>query len=149
MNDSPKKAPNPERKAARQRLLWPLIIIVAFTIIRMVQGSGHRVEAALDDELLALSVDSYAPVFIPLEDIRTVTLLETLGGWELLDGASDEKFISGSCHTESCGNARLFAYIDVPAFIAIETSNETLIYNLSTVGKTEKDYQKLLDSINP
>ena len=140
---------SPERKrSAWERLLWPLIIIVVFTIIRMIQGGGHRVETNVDDELMALSADSYGPVFISLTDIRAVTLADSLGSWSLLDGTGDEKFVLGACHTEAWGDARISAYLSVPAYIVIETDTQTWIYNLSTMRETEKDYEKLLNSIN-
>lgn len=148
MRSEQKKSTSPERKEARKRMIWPLIIIVVFTVVRLVQGGGHSVGSNIDDRMLGLSVDSYATIFIALDDIQSVDLVEEIGVWELLDGSGDEKYIFGTCSTERYGNARVCAYLNAHSYIVLELSQETFIYNLSTTKKTEENFNKLLKAIN-
>lgn len=146
--NSRKKPDDPERKARRMQLLWPILIIVVVTVVRMISGGGHSASTNMDDTLLGLAVDSNPVIFLSFDEIRSVELVDEIGAWELLDGSSDEKYVFGTCKTEHYGEARVCAYLTGSPYIVLTLDREIFIYNLSTAKNTEKDYNKLLEAIN-
>jgi hypothetical protein len=102
----------------------------------------------IDEHMLGLSVDSNETIFIDLDKVRSVELVEELGAWELLDGSGDEKYIFGTCSTERYGDAQVCAYLTGRSYIVLEMEQETFIYNLSTERKTEKDFRTLSDAVH-
>ena len=145
---SRKKYDDPERKAYRTQLLWPVLIIVVVTVVRMMSGGGHSVDTNMDDKRLGLSVDSNPVIFLSFDEIRSIDLVDEIGAWELLDGKSDGKYVFGTCNTEYYGEARICAYLTGSPYIVLTLDREMFIYNLSTAKSTERDYNKLLKTIN-
>jgi hypothetical protein len=135
------------KKSYYQNLIWPFLIIVVFTIVRMVQAGGHSVTAQVDDTLLGIAVDNYNPVFIPLSSVIDVQLIDQLGSWELVDGDVDDKFVYGTCQSQNLGTVQISAYTDASSYIVLKTDDETLIYNLATKSDTKKSYKNLKDTL--
>ncbi len=137
-----------EKNSRKLSYLLPLLVVVFYTLWQMFASGGHTVTAEVDDTQIGLAVDRYESVFIPLEEVREVRLIESLGEWTSLDGSSDRNFSYGRCSIEEYGEAMLSVYTQKPPFLLIRTENDTYIYNHSNQKETTKDYNAITEALS-
>lgn len=115
----------------RNKLLGAGILIalmIIYTLYRMRDPGAASITVGVDTDKIGIVETGQDPVFINLDDVRSVELVDSYD----LSGASDE---------------RIYASDEIDAYILITTQDAVYVVNSSGVNATERIYQEITDAI--
>lgn len=137
LNESPFK---------KSRLFAILIIAALFAVglAQVLTGNSGYVTTAVDSQHLGISGNYGDPIFVELDTITSVVLVDSFEFGDCVDGGTVGKTASGIYSCETYGEYLLYAYTNVPAYVIVTYSDGILVFNCPTKASTEKIYQQLL-----
>lgn len=133
----------------RGRLIT-IIIIAALFLIGIVQtltGSTGVVTTEINDQYLGVSGTYGDPVFLKLDTVSDVQLVESFDFGVCIDGEETGNTVSGTYSCEEYDEYVAHAYIDEPCII-IHSPSGVLAFNCASASRTEKMYDQLVSAID-
>lgn len=134
----------PKIPIKRGRLV-SIIIIAALFLIGIVQtltGSTGVVSTEINDEYLGVSGTYGDPVFLKLDTISDVQLVDTFDFGTCIDGEETGNTVSGTYSCEEYDEYIAHAYINKPCII-VHSPSGVLVFNCGSASNTEKMYDQL------
>lgn len=132
----------------RSRKTSILILLLVFAVGTALTLSGRQgaVTAQVDGEKLGVVGNYGEPVFVPLEEIIDVQLLEELERGEAVDAAESGNTLCGRYRNEAYGEYELRIYTRGGPYVAVRYGGgETLVFSLSSRRQTENLYANLTE----
>lgn len=132
---------------ARRYSLIIIVLIFVFGTVRALSGQHGTVTAQVDEEKLGV-VGSYGgAIFIYLEDITQVQLVEDLMTGTAVDAQETKNTMCGLYENEVYGTYTLQIYTEKQPYIVVTYGDgETLVFNQANKRQTENIYEDLTQS---
>lgn len=137
--------PTNEAPHNRGRLVTILIVAILFGIgiIQVFTGDSGYVSASVDGQKLGVAGAYGDPVFVDLDSITGVTLVDSFDFGVCVEGGTAGKTVSGIYSCESFGQYTVHAYTSVDAYIIVSYAEGILVFNNGSKSSTEKIYDQL------
>lgn len=132
----------------RGRRLAFLMIVVLFVIgiVQVLSGSSGFVTAEADGKLLGVCGTYGDPVFLELNTITDVQLVDSFDYGTCVEGEEVGKTISGIYSCDTLGQYTVHAYTSVDSCIIVTHPEGVLVFNCSSGSLTEQMYKELLET---
>ena len=134
------------KKAGRSRKYTIIILLILFIIgtVQALSGRTGSVIAQVDDNMLGV-VGSYGdPVFVRLDEITRLELVDAVNFGRCLEGEEKSNTMSGLYENGEFGTYTLHVYTSCSPYIVIGYGDgNTLIFNQKTAKLTRKIYEDL------
>ena len=137
---------NPKGPSLNQgRLLTILIVAALFAIgtVQTLSGSRGYITTAMDEVHLGVCGTYGGTLFVELDTITDVQLVDALSFGTRIEGAETGNTVSGIYTNEAFGSYWVHAYTDVPAYILVTYPEGVLVFNCESAAKTETLYSSL------
>jgi len=130
----------------KSTLLWTVIVIAVFTLVQSIQGGGHSLTAEVDDSRVGIVCDRYDAVFLELDEIEDLQLVDSMETFVPSGGGQDRSFTYGSFESDLYGSVTVMAWTERSKFILIRTADSALLFNCSRDRDTEKTYDEIVSA---
>lgn len=133
--------PAPHR---RGRLLTILIVAALFLIgiIQTLTGAKGVVTTEINDQYLGVCGTYGSPVFLALDTISDVQLVDTFDFGTCIEGEETGNTVSGTYSCEEYDQYTAHAYTEDP-YIIVHSPEGVLVFNCGSTSSTKKMYNKL------
>jgi hypothetical protein len=125
------------------------ICLLIGVIVYFLTKDVERISVSVQDDHLSLSYSAGDSMTVRYEDILLVKEGQDLDLGRYVSGTETDKYRFGVWENEGFGNYSLCVYTDVAHYIAVETSNGMVIFNLESDDATDSFYeafQEMLES---
>ncbi|WP_455436214.1 hypothetical protein [Hungatella hathewayi] len=132
------------KRNGRSMLIMTIVFFLAASFWSM---SGHdgTIISQVDKEMLGVAGDN-GSVFISMEDILSVELLNNLDIGICISGESGDNVNMGKFQNEIYGEYLLYAYKEAGSYIAVHYGEDVLVFNNRSRKITEKTYEELINA---
>jgi len=127
------------------KLLLQAGIIIAVVILYQI-FFGKSYDLTIKDASLRMSIDQYQDVIL-LDEIDSLTLLDTLDQGSVADGGSSRNLSWGIWESDSYGRYHLYMYNMTSRWILMEAGGETYIFNCDNAEATANFYTALQEEL--
>lgn len=129
---------------ARRYTLIIMVLIFLFGTIRALSGQQGSVTAQVDDEKLGVLGSYGDAIFVYMEDITRVQLVDELTIGTAVDAQETKNTMCGLYENETYGTYTLHIYTkERPCIEVTYGDGETLVFNSSTERQTKNIYEDL------
>ncbi len=135
------------KKLPLKSLLLTVAVIALIMTLPNFRSQG-ALAIGMDDTRLGINHSIGGSTEAEYADIESIELVSSVDIGHMISGIGDEKSRSGIYENEIFGTYELYQYIAVESFIVIYKSDSVLMFNLSSIRKTEKFYEDLMESYN-
>lgn len=127
-----------------------IIIIVLFVIgtVQALSGKTGTVTTEVNDEYLGVAGTYGDASFVKLSDVADIQLVEFFDFGICIEGDETGNTVSGIYSNEMFERYTTHAYTGKEAYIIVQDTEKTLVFNCSTESRTEKFYDELIQAID-
>lgn len=132
---------------ARKYSIIIIVLIFVFGTLRALSGQYGSVTAQVDEEKLGVLGSSEDAVFVFLDDITQVQLVDELTIGTAVDAEETKNTMCGQYENEAYGTYTLLIYTkERPCIVVTYGDGETLVFNQQTERQTKNIYEDLTES---
>lgn len=121
-----------------------LLVVIVVIILVINVGNGGSVAYEIDDSNLAVVCLNRGPVFVSIETITGISMVDTFRMDRTVEANSWDDGWCGTYENDEYGQFTLFAYSSCGKYIVVEHTAGVLIFNSKTEKATTKAYEELL-----
>lgn len=122
----------------------PVILLALFLVFLSLDSANF--ELTITDN----QVEIHAPIYgyeVPLSDIQSVSLVDTVPGGSRTNGAATSKYRLGNFSIKGYGRSKLYVYNNQPQYIVLELPDLYIFFSARTPEQTQEYYELLVDSL--
>lgn len=132
---------------ARKYSIIIMVLIFLFGTLGALSGQHGSVTAQVDEEKLGVLGSSGDAVFVFLDDITQVQLIDELTVGSAVDAEETKNTMCGQYENEAYGTYTLLIYTKKrPCVVVTYGDGETLVFNQQTERQTKNIYEDLTQS---
>ena len=132
---------------ARKYSVIIIVLIFLFGTLRALSGQYGSVTAQVDEEKLGVLGSSGDTVFIFLDDITQVQLVDELVIGSAVDAEETKNTMCGQYENEAYGTYTLLIYTrERPCIVVTYGDGETVVFNQQSKRLTKNIYEDLIES---
>lgn len=134
-------------KTLSLKSLFITIAIISFIVIFPMISPAGGLTVGIDDDSIGISYNIDNAVQLRFADVQSAELINVVDAGRLISGNEDEKIKFGTFNNEIFGDYQLYQNTSVEKYIVIHTDEVVVVFNLSTLRKTESFYDELMERI--